>query len=64
MTRADQTIAVRKDTRQKLQGFKVIEEDTYDNVVNRLMWKKARFMKEITKLKNEIIQLKKDIAKI
>ena len=46
MARCDSTIAVTKETKERLHQFKLIEEETYDNMINRLI-------DEITKLKKQ-----------
>jgi len=54
--RDDTTIAIMKSTRQKLEGLKIIEDETYDHLINR-------FIDEIDQLKKQIKQITKEHGK-
>ena len=49
MVRCDSTIAVTKATKEKLHQFKLIEDETYDNMINRLIDEIDNLKKQITK---------------
>jgi len=49
MVRCDSTIAVTKATKEKLHQFKMIEDETYDNMINRLIEEINHLRKQITK---------------
>ena len=59
MVRCDSTIAVTKATKEKLHQFKLIEDETYDNMINRLINEINNIKKQITKKrgKNKKLEL-------
>jgi len=46
MVRCDRTIALTEGTKSRLNTFKIIDDETYDNLINRLIDEIEQFRKK------------------
>lgn len=51
--RDDTTIAIQKTTREKLEGIKVHERETYDDLLNRILDENFHLEKQVNKLRGK-----------
>ena len=49
MVRCDRTIAVTQETKERLHQFKIIDDETFDNMINRLITEVEQFRKKLGK---------------